>query len=352
MTPDFSKYQRQIQLKGFGLGKQDKLSKSKVLIIGLGGLGIPVAQYLNAMGIGVLGLLDGDRIALHNLHRQVLYSEGEVGQLKADVAAKKLREQNSQTEIVVIPEFLTVENALDTIVNYDVVVDASDNFATRYLVNDSCVILNKPFVYGALHDFEGQVSVFNYNNGPTYRCLFPNMPGINEIPNCDENGVLGVLPGIIGNLQALEVVKMICGLGEVLSGKLLLYDGLSQKNRLVAFKEVPENKTIRELQKTYNAHSCATIIIQNTNELNEFVGNQLIDVRSPEEFQSGHLESSKNIPLPELLEHLDELNLDQPIYLICQSGQRSQIGAQLLSDQLPNVTVFSIEGGMNQITGV
>ena len=222
------RYLRQTSLKDFGEVGQAKLTEGRVLVVGLGGLGLPVLQYLNAMGVGTLGLMDQDVVELHNLQRQVLYTEKDLGKQKLDVAHEKLQEQNSSTILRTHDSFLTKENALTIIKDYDVIVDATDNFPTRYLINDACVILNKPFVYGALHGFEGHVSVFNYNNGPTYRCLYPNMPTSDEIPDCNENGVLGVVPGIIGTLQALEAVKILTGVGEVLSGRLLLFNGLDQ----------------------------------------------------------------------------------------------------------------------------
>ena len=351
MIPDLSKYQRQINLESFGLDNQLKLADSQVLIIGLGGLGVPVAQYLSAMGVGALGLMDNDTIALHNLHRQVLYTESEVGQSKVQVAAAKLRKQNPQTSITVIPAYFTKDNALETIKDYDVIVDASDNFATRYLVNDACVILNKPFVYGALHDFEGQVSVFNHNDGPTYRCLFPKMPQAKEIPNCDENGVLGVIPGIVGSLQALEVVKTLTGVGEVLSGKLLIYNGLSQENRLVQFNADPKNKKIHQLADSYGYAPCSMDLnLDATAFLALDHPKQVIDVRSLEEFEENHWEGAVNIPLPTLGEALDQIDFKTPIYLVCQSGKRSAQAAQQLVQTYPKAEIYSIEGGMNQIS--
>lgn len=351
MTADLSRYQRQTLLKSFGLDKQSKLFESKVLIVGMGGLGIPVAQYLNAMGVGSLGLVDNDTIALHNLHRQVLYSESEVGLSKVKVAAQKLRKQNSQTDIRPISEFLDKDNALEMIAAYDLIVDASDNFATRYLVNDACVMLKKPFVYGALHDFEGQVSVFNHRGGPTYRCLFPKMPKAQEVPNCDENGVLGVLPGIIGNLQALEVVKALSGVGEVLSGKLLIFDGLTQKNRLVQFDVNPDNKKITSLQKSYGPESCKIVLSLTALEfLKGDEKKQLVDVRSHEEFKAGHLKEAIHIPLQAIATSVDKIDLGRPVYLVCQSGKRSALAAQKLVAMYPTALFYSIEGGMNQIS--
>ncbi|MEX0362268.1 MAG: ThiF family adenylyltransferase, partial [Allomuricauda sp.] len=239
------RYDRQTRLKGFGPNGQHKLAKAKVLVVGLGGLGLPVVQYLNAMGVGTLGLMDQDVVELHNLQRQVLYTEKNLGQSKLEVAHEKLQAQNSQTIFELYDTFLTKENALGIISDYDAVIDATDNFPTRYLINDACVILNKPFVYGALHGFEGHVSVFNHQGGPTYRCLYPNMPTAEEVPDCNDNGVLGVIPGVIGTLQALEAVKLVADIGEVLSGKLLIYDGLSQQMSKFNFKTNPVHKEIK-----------------------------------------------------------------------------------------------------------
>ena len=183
------RYTRQTSLPDFGLDGQRKLSNAKVLVVGLGGLGLPALQYLNAMGLGTLGLVDQDIVDFHNLQRQILYTENDVGTPKLNTTLEKLKAQNASTILIAHDTFLTKDNALEIIEQYDVVVDATDNFPTRYLINDACVMLNKPFVYGALHGFEGHVSVFNFQGGPTYRCLYPDMPSAEEIPNCDENGV-------------------------------------------------------------------------------------------------------------------------------------------------------------------
>src|SRR5690606_27665631 len=199
-------------------------------------------------------------------------------------------------------------NALDIISAFDVVVDATDNFATRYLINDACVILNKPFVYGALHGFEGQVSVFNFDGGPTYRCLFPKIPSGAEIPNCNENGVLGVIPGIIGNLQALEVVKLITGVGDVLSGKLLLFNGLDQTFQKMGFQLRPESLKISDLQQSYETETCDNVPTITALEMQKLMASgqpiQIIDVRSQKEYETNHLEPSVNIPLDQLEERI------------------------------------------------
>ncbi|WP_298488519.1 HesA/MoeB/ThiF family protein [uncultured Maribacter sp.] len=347
-----NRYSRQIQLKSFGKLAQNKLANAKVLVIGAGGLGVPVLTYLNAMGVGEIGIVDNDTVSITNLHRQVLFDEDDVDELKVSVAARKLKAQNSNTQIKTFATFLNVENALEIIKNYDCVVDASDNFPTRYLVNDACVILNKPFVYGALHDFEGQVSVFNANGGPTYRCLFPTMPKEDAIPNCNENGVLGILPGIIGNLQALETVKLITGIGDLLSGTLLIFDALAQRSQKIKFPVVEENLLIKELQTNYD-FSCETIL-----ESIEAIGLQdlladkniqLIDVRTENEYEDEHLIGAINIPLDEIDDQLEELDTNSPIYFICQSGIRSKKALQIVIKEFPEAICVNVNGGMNSL---
>ncbi|MEO1011712.1 MAG: HesA/MoeB/ThiF family protein [Bacteroidota bacterium] len=346
------RYIRQTALSGFGSEGQAKLAASKVLVIGAGGLGIPVLVYLNAMGVGTLGIMDGDTVSYSNLHRQVLFDEVDVGRSKVNVAAQKLKAQNSTTHFVVRDSFLTHKNALEVIAPFDVVVDASDNFPTRYLVNDACVILNKPFVYGALHGFEGQVSVFNHNHGPTYRCLFPKMPGPEEVPDCNTNGVLGILPGIVGNFQALETVKVIAGIGEVLSGKLLIYDGLSYRLSTIKLKKNPSNLVIKELLGTYDLECGDGIKSISVNQLQDLLKDrplQLIDVRTPKEYEGHHLEGAKNIPLPNIKERSSEIDFDQPIYCICQSGNRSLKAIKVLQKLNPNTLMINVTEGMDNL---
>lgn len=346
------RYSRQIILAGFGPEAQEKLGRSKVLVVGAGGLGIPVLMYLNAMGVGMLGIVDNDVVSLSNLQRQVLYSEKDIGKSKVAVVQKKLRAQNSETLLTTHETFLTKENALRIIGDYDVVVDASDNFPTRYLINDACVILKKPFIYGALHGFEGQLSVFNYQGGPTYRCLFPNMPKADEVPDCNENGVLGILPGIIGNLQALEAVKVITGVGECLSGKLLLFDGLTNSVQKIKFMPKLENLQRKTLQSNYE-FECSTD--GQAIRAEEFMGLlddeqvQLIDVRTALEFTRNHLKFAINIPLSELSVRQNEIDFEKKVYIVCQSGIRSKKAIEKLQDFRPHSLFVNISGGMNQI---
>ncbi|MEH6770684.1 HesA/MoeB/ThiF family protein [Maribacter arcticus] len=345
------RYTRQTILKGFGIEGQKKLAEAKVLVVGAGGLGVPVLTYLNAMGVGTIGIVDNDIVSLSNLHRQVLYSESDIGKTKVTAALKKLKAQNPNTEIVIFNTFLSTKNALEIIADYDIVVDASDNFPTRYLVNDSCVILKKPFVYGALHGYEGQVSVFNYKDGPTYRCLFPNIPNENEVPNCNEHGVLGIIPGIIGNLQALETIKVLSGIGDVLSGKLLIFDGLQQSYQKIKFKLQPENIKIEKLQDFYEWNDpCEIVPTIEAKEIQKLLVDkpQIIDVRTIEEFENYHLPDSVHIPLNELKANTGKINFSLPVYLLCQSGKRSETALKQLREQHPESSLFSILGGLNQ----
>ncbi|MBD0849962.1 HesA/MoeB/ThiF family protein [Maribacter arenosus] len=343
------RYSRQIMLAEFGLEGQSKLRESKVLVVGAGGLGVPVLTYLNAMGVGTLGIVEADEVSQSNLHRQVLYSADEVGQLKVAMALKKLKRQNTDTILRPYNTFLTLENALAIISEFDIVVDATDNFPTRYLINDACVILKKPFVYGALHGFEGQVSVFNYKGGPTYRCLFPKMPSAFEVPNCNEHGVLGVIPGIVGNFQALEVVKVLTGLGEVLSGKLLLFNGLNQSFQKIKFGLIPSNLAIDELQKDYG-FDCTTD--ENSIQATEFQNLlktedlQAIDVRTIGEFEEFHLKHTKNLPLETLESWKDSLHFDRAVYLLCETGMRSLEAQAKLQAYRPKATLINVDGGL------
>jgi adenylyltransferase/sulfurtransferase len=346
-----NRYLRQIQLKEFGPEAQRKLREASVLVVGAGGLGVPVLQYLNAMGVGRLGIVEQDLVEPTNLHRQLIYIENDLGQPKIKIAAAALSRQNGETHIVIHDTFLVKNNALEIIGDYDLVVDASDNFATRYLVNDACVILKKPFVYGALHGFEGQLSVFNLNGGPTYRCAFPIMPSVLEVPNCAEHGVLGVLPGIIGSFQALESVKIITGIGETLAGKLLLYNGLDCSMHKIDVPVRKKNLKIDSLAADYQPLMCDPSVEIKSGTLYSLMKDQdpiqLIDIRSEEEYQMDHLPGSKNIPLDEIAIRNDELDSHLPVYLVCQSGIRSLEAIHCLSKIKPELRLFHLVGGID-----
>jgi sulfur-carrier protein adenylyltransferase/sulfurtransferase len=347
-----NRYSRQIQLPNFGKEGQEKLRIAKVLVVGAGGLGVPVLQYLAGMGVGKLGIIDADTVSVSNLHRQVIYDMEDVGKLKVSACRKKLSRQNPEIELKTYPYFLTSENALETLAGYDVIVDATDNFAARYLINDACVILGKPFVYGALQYFEGQVSVFNYQGGPTYRCLFPTPPDAGQIPDCNQAGVLGIVPGIIGSYQALETVKIVAGLGKVLSGELLILDLLGLHNYRMKLKTNPDNQVITRLADSYDSPVCEIIASISPEELMAWYETQqdflLIDVREPHEFAQGHLENAQSIPLSKL-ESIPLADLrKQPIVIMCQMGSRSEKAIQLIQNKLPDATLLNLTGGINQ----
>ena len=311
---------------------QQKLKHAKILVIGAGGLGCPLLQYLAAAGIGTIGIIDSDKIDESNLHRQILYSSNDVGKNKVDVAAKKLTELNPFIKLIPIVSYLNSENALRLFSDYDIIIDGSDNFATRYLVNDACVILNKPFVSGSIYKFQGQISVFNFNDGPTYRCLYPE-PG--DIPNCAEVGVLGVLPGIVGCMMANETIKMIIGNGEVLSGKLLVFDSLTMQFNTFGFSTVIENKNIKQLGEydffcDTETKEITAEELKNKIQLREKF--QLIDVREPHEYDLKNI-GGVLIPLGELENNLDKISTTLPVIIHCQSGIRSKKAIELLKQK-------------------
>lgn len=240
-SKELRRYRRQIMIPEIGEAGQLKLKNARVLVVGAGGLGSPALQYLAAAGIGTLGIIDDDVVDESNLHRQVLYGSGDLGKLKAIIARQRLRHSNDLVKYDLLNIRLTSSNALDIIKNYDLVVDAVDNFPARYLINDTCVMLGKPMVHGAIYKFEGQVSVFNYQGGPTYRCLYPEAPDETEAPKSSEVGVIGVLPGIIGSLQANEAIKIILGSGLVLSGKMWIINIYDPELYEIKIKTNPDN---------------------------------------------------------------------------------------------------------------
>lgn len=347
---DVLRYQRQLQLPGFAKEGQQKLAEAKVLVVGAGGLGVPVLQYLAAMGVGTLGIVDADTVSLSNLHRQVIYTSADVGMRKVERCSEKLRQQNPGIQIKTYPVFLSADNAPDILRDYDVVVDATDNFNARYLINDACVMLNKPFVYGALQQFEGHVSVFNHQGGPTYRCLYPNPPDQGQIPDCNTAGVLGIVPGIIGSYQALEVIKVITGIGQPLTGLLQVFDFLLNSQYQIKLSLKPENKDIRKLEALDKAN-CSTVASLTAQELLRWIKEgksfQLIDVREKREYQKSHLSPSYSFPLSSINGRLPNLDKDQPWVLFCQQGGRSTKAIQYLQERYPALTLFNLQGGIN-----
>ncbi len=345
-------YLRQLTLPELGSAGQQRLKEARVLVVGAGGLGCPVLTYLAAAGVGTLGIVDFDHVEISNLHRQVLFTVQDVGRNKAEAAAERLKILNPNIQIQVHSEGLKKENALSIIKEYQIVVDGSDNFPTRYLVNDACVLLDKPLVFGSIYKFEGQVSVFNYQNGPTYRCLYPTRPQEGEVPNCAEIGVIGVLPGIIGSLQAMETVKLITGLGEVLSGSLLVYDALRTSFQKYQFAARPESRHITDLQNDYG-ETCA-IPTAGLEEIGydklelvmqELVPPLLVDVREPHEYLQFNL-GGVNWPLSTIEQHIPELLARTSVVLCCQSGVRSRKAYEILAPALPNHTFRQLKGGI------
>ena len=340
-------YNRHLILEEIGEVGQLKLKQAKVLVIGAGGLGCPILQYLTAAGVGTLGIIDHDTIDQSNLQRQILYSYDAIGKFKAEVAAQKLSGLNPFVNFEVYLQKLTSEIAIELFSKYDLVVDGSDNFPTRYLVNDAAVLSSKPVVFGSIYKFEGQVSVFNYNNGPTYRCLYPNAPKPNEVPNCSEIGVLGVLPGIIGALQANEVIKLICGVGDVLSGKLLTYNALTMQQFILSFHK-DENIQITALDADYDV-LCGLPKSNLEITKNELKANlehyNLLDVREDFERAQHHI-GGQHIPLVELKSRLHEISQDKDLVVYCKAGIRSKLAIEIIKESGFKMQLLNLKDGV------
>ncbi len=355
----YDRYQRQLILKGFGAEAQQKLLSASVLVIGAGGLGCPVLQYLVAAGVGTIGIVDDDVVSLSNLHRQVLYNVQMIGRPKVDCAVEVLQQLNPQTRFTVYNERLTAKNAATILSAFDVIVDGSDNFATRYLVNDACVLLNKPLVYGAISQYEGQVAVFNIEQSVNYRDLFPHPPKEGEVLNCAEAGVLGVLPGIIGSIMANETIKLITGTGVLLVNKLFTYNTLNNQTyelelskRAATLSLIPA--TIEALQQTDYEWLCGTATL--INEIDETTFNELIaegkaaivDVREKDEQPVITEFSHMQIPLTSLQKHTAWLTEDT-IVVFCLSGKRSAAAAKQLEEFFgTSKKIYSLKGGIQQ----
>ena len=347
------RYNRHIILSEVGQTGQAKLFQAKVLVVGAGGLGCPVLQYLAAAGVGTIGIIDFDVVEESNLQRQILFGTSSLGKSKAEAAKSRLQDLNDTIIINTYAEMLTFKNAIELFNQYDIIVDGTDNFETRYLINDASVITGKPEVFGAIYKFQGQVSVFNYHHGPTYRCAFPNKPKQDAVPNCSEIGVLGVLPGIIGTMQANEVLKIILGIGSVLSGKLYCYDALSNQSITLSIKKndveiqnvlLGKNNFEKQLFGTYCESSFEVSIKDILNK--EDV--QFIDVRELNEQPKVEDFCIMQIPLSELEKHLDKLNADRKIAIFCQSGIRSKQAVSILK-QYNIHNCFSIKEGAFEI---
>jgi len=359
------RYSRHLIMPEVAMEGQLKLKRAKVLLIGAGGLGAPLGMYLAAAGVGRIGLVDFDVVDATNLQRQVIHGTKDVGRKKLDSAAERMLDINPFLHIDKYETALTSENALEILRDYDVVVDGTDNFPTRYLVNDACVLLGKPNVYGSIFRFEGQATVFAYNGGPCYRCLYPEPPPPGLVPSCAEGGVLGVLPGTIGAIQATETVKLILGVGELLVGRLLLYDALAMRFRELKLRKNPdcplcgENPTIRSLIDYHEfcgvprqegeagpgVSEIEPMEVKAKMERGErFV---LLDVREPHELQICSLPGATSIPLGELPRRVHELDTADEIITVCKMGQRSARAANFLR-QAGFRKVKNMRGGTNR----
>jgi sulfur-carrier protein adenylyltransferase/sulfurtransferase len=341
------RYSRHLIMPEVGMEGQIKLKNASVLLVGTGGLGAPLALYLAAAGVGRIGLVDFDVVDHTNLHRQVIHGTKDVGRLKLDSAIDSMLDINPNVKTERHEVALTSENALEIIKDYDIVVDGTDNFPTRYLVNDACVLLGKPNVYGSIFRFEGQATVFAYEGGPCYRCLYAEPPPPGLVPSCAEGGVLGILPGIIGLVQATETVKLILGIGEPLKGRLLLYDALGMKFRELKLRRNPEcpmcgdHPTITKLidyqefcgipQKAEEKPVTGEIEVKEVKAKldrgDDFV---LVDVREPHEWQIGRIEGAKLIPLGEVPKRMHELDPEDEIVVHCKMGGRSAQAVEFL----------------------
>ena len=355
---ELARYARHIAIPEFGIKGQLRLKQAKVLVIGAGGLGSPVLLYLAAAGVGHIGIVDFDKVDDSNLQRQVIFSVDDIGKSKAKTAKSKLIALNPHIEVTVFDTAFTKENAMEIVSQYDVVADGTDNFPTRYLVNDACVLAGKVNVYASIFRFEGQVSVFNYLDedgirGPNYRDLFPEPPPPGLVPNCAEGGVLGVLPGIIGSLQASEVIKVITGVGDTLSGRLFLFDAAAFSVRVLNLTKNPDTN-ITEL---INYEEFCGILPQEVQKLKEIsvldlkryidegIDFQLIDVREPYEYQIANL-NGQLIPLSQVSASSDLISKDKKVIVHCRSGVRSADAIRTLEQQYGFDNLYNLEGGI------
>lgn len=369
LSAQLARYSRHILLEEVGVDGQQKLTTAKVLVIGAGGLGSPAALYLAAAGVGTLGIADFDRVEAHNLQRQLLHDDDSVGEPKVKSAARRLKATNPFIEIVTHPEGVTVENARELFARYDVIVDGTDNFSSRYLNNDAAFLACRPLVYGSVYKFEGQVAVFDpHGGGPCYRCLFPEPPPAGSVPGCGEAGVLGALCGVIGSLQAMEAIKLIVGLGEPLRGRLLTYDALKQTTSALTLPRDPgcplcgPHPKLRTLiPETYEAAICELlspsmpdadypleISVADAKRLRDASpdGTLLIDVREPFEVAICKVGGAEHIPMRQIPESVPTLPRNKHLLVMCHHGGRSRRVTEYLRAQGLNA-VTNVDGGID-----
>lgn len=356
-SAEIARFSRHILLPQVGIEGQKRLKAARILVVGAGGLGSPALLYLAAAGVGCLGVAEFDRVDVSNLQRQILYSTADAGRAKLEAALERLRALNPGCALEAHAGPLNIDNAQAIIAKYDIVIDGSDNFATRYLVSDACVLLSKPYVYGSIYRFDGQASVFYPPHGPCYRCLFPEPPPPQSVPSCAEGGVLGVLPGQIGTLQALEAIKLVLGIGETLIKRLHLWDALAGRVSQIRLNRDPncalcgDQPTRTSLEAT--AWHCAPTSPEPLCTPEELLAWQadtalrpvLLDVRSPAEASICQIDESLLIPLPELTSRLAELPRDRRLVVYCKSGMRSREAVRILRER-DFADVFSLDGGI------
>lgn len=367
---EIERYSRHLIIPEFGMAGQKKLKAAKVLVVGSGGLGSPLLQYLAAAGVGTIGIVDYDVVDDSNLQRQVLFGAESVGKSKVEEAKRRILSLNPHIDVRTYNTLLSSENALDILQDYHVVADGTDNFPTRYLVNDACVLLDKPNVYASIFRFDGQVSVFNYvdqngERGPNYRDLFPTPPPPGLVPSCAEGGVIGVLPGIIGSLQALEVIKVITGVGEPLSGRLFTFDALSFQTRTLKLRCDPNNplngdypsqtelidyvqfcgvpQEEKEFEEETEVAEISVTAFKGLQDQN--ADYQLIDVREPHEYDIVNI-SGELVPLGEIEQYVDNISTEKPVIVHCRSGVRSAKAIQKIQNLKSFTNIYNLKGGI------
>ena len=337
----FERYQCQIVLPGFGLSSQELLKNSKVLIVGMGGLGCPSSQYLASSGVGTIGIVDDDIVSLSNLHRQILYTPDDVGSFKVDIAAKRLQQQNPSVSVVPYCLRVTSDNVMDLISEFDLIIEGTDNFETKYLLNDACVLSGKPLVYGAIYQHEGQVSLWNVllkdgSYSPNYRDVFPHVEE-SQVPNCREGGVIPTLAGIVGCMQANEAIKYLTRSEDILAGKLWMINVMSGKTQTIKLRKT-------STQITALSPTIASITFEELQN-NRY---ELIYVRTEPEHQNFHI-GGKNIPLDDLENKLSLIDYSVPIVCYCATGKRSASAVGIIKKAFPETEIFSLKDGINRL---
>ncbi len=352
---ELERYSRHFVLQGFGQDAQEKLQLASVLVVGAGGLGAPLLQYLTAAGVGTIGIADFDKVSLSNLQRQVLFTNNTIGTNKAKTSVKVLQKLNPNVRFKTFTDKLTSENTLDIINQFDVIIDGTDNFPTRYLINDACVIKGKPLVYGSVHGFEGQCAVFNYKGGPNYRDIHPTPPDPNAVPNCAEGGVIGALPGIIGSMMAVEAIKLAAGLAPGLAGKLYLFDSLHYYNQKIKLgKANLENKVTQLIDYeefcSSKLETPARMKSIDVNTLKEWLANSpdnthLVDVREVFERAIRHI-GGIHIPLNDIIENSEDIPLKGNVIFYCSGGVRSAYAIEQLYKHSNYSNFYNLENGL------